>query len=118
MNKLKLTLLSLAGLSFPGHHTSNAASDDIAELKKQMTELQEQNIALQEKLESQRTIAASPVTGSSLNLGPFRLPEGIDEKDVIWRVAAGLDVKLAVEAAIAQKKHDDAVAETLKKAKK
>jgi hypothetical protein len=51
---------------------------------------------------------------AELNIGPFRLPEGIDKKDVAWRIRAGLDPSQAVEAALAQKRADDLKAKSAK----
>jgi len=112
MKKMKLIILSLAGLAFSrpaGLCTANSVADEVEALKKQFGELQEQNAALQKQLDDAKSAASKTIIGDELNLGPFRLPEGIDKKDVLWRVRAGLDVKQAVEAAVAQKKHDDAV---------
>ena len=109
MKKLKLIALSLAGIARSGYRTANAVADDVAALKKQLDELQKQNAELTEKVEASQVTAAS-VVADELDLGGLRLPEGLDKKDVLWRLRAGLDLHQAVAAAIAQKKHDDAIA--------
>lgn len=88
MNRLKLIALSLAGLGRSRHCTANGA-------------------APQEP-------APKP---EDQQIGPFRLPEGIDKKDVTWRIQAGLDPEQAVQAAIAQKASDDARAKAAGKSK-
>lgn len=79
MKKLKLIALSLAGLHRSRYCTANDAAQEPAK---------------------------DPA--ADLGIGPFRLPEGIEAKDVRWRIQAGLDPEQAVQAALAQKQADDA----------
>lgn len=46
---------------------------------------------------------AAPAPADNSELGLLCKGAGVDPDDVRWRVAAGLDVKQAVDAAIAQK---------------
>ncbi len=66
------------------------------------------NAALIKLIDAANPGAKSPVR-DELGLGPLRLPEGIEAKDVAWRKAAGLSTEHAVSAALMQKRHDDAV---------
>jgi len=109
MKKLSLILLSVAGCR-SGRCTANTLTDDVAAMRKEMETLKTQNAELQAQIEANKKAASQTVPEDALNLGPFRLPEGLDKKDILWRVRAGLDVTQAVEAALAQKKHDEAVA--------
>jgi len=107
MKKIALILLSVAGLSRSKHCTANTLTEDVEALRTEMEALKAQNAELLEKLETAKTAASKPVESNELDLGGLELPSGLDKKDVIWRVRAGLDVKQAVQAAIAQKKHDE-----------
>ena len=53
-----------------------------------------------------RTANAGDAPEDTSTLGLLAKGAGVDPEDVRWRVAAGLDVKQAVDAAIAQKQND------------
>ncbi len=57
---------------------------------------------------------ASPEADNS-TLGLLCKGAGVDPEDVRWRVAAGLDVKQAVDAALAQKESEAAEKKSAKK---
>jgi hypothetical protein len=97
----------LAGLHRSRYSTANTQAEDIAALQKQLANLAAQNSELLVTLGANKKSASRVITEDSLGLGPFRLPEGIDAKDVLWRLQEGLDLQQATQAALNQKKHDD-----------
>ena len=58
---------------------------------------------------------ASAAEADNSTLGLLCKGAGVDPADVRWRVAAGLDVKQAVDAALAQKLSDDTGTKPTKK---
>ena len=103
MNPLKLILFSVLASMFsapPAFRTANAAADvagDISDIQTRLASLEEENAALKRQVAGAPAPAADP-----LRLGGLQLPKGIEPKDVQWRVEAGLSVKHAVQAALAQ----------------
>jgi len=106
MKPLKLLICGCRTANAKGDPSKGpAAADDI---QVQLDALKAQNAELSAKLEA---INNPPAAKSKLNIGPFSLPPGISEDDVLWRMQAGLDAKQAVQAALQQKNHDDATAQ-------
>lgn len=102
MKKLQLIVLSLGSLVFgrpAGFCTANTLTEDVAVMNDRLAKLEAENAALK-----QQVAAPPPAPDSTLTL----LCKGadVDIADVRWRMQAGLDAEQAVEAAIAQKKHD------------
>jgi len=117
MKSIKLTFLSLAALlgAHPsGYCTANADASASApaippELQKQLDDQAAQIAELKKKLDSQSASPApEPPTGT---LAYLAKGAGVDLEDVRWRVQSGLDPETAVQAAVAQKQHNDAAAE-------
>ena len=122
---MRKTLLVICGvLGMPGFRTGNAKEaapaagpSEIDQLKEQFGAFQAEHDALRAQFDAMaaenaalKGAAKERSDRDQLGLGPFELPAGVDVKDVLWRKKAGLDIKLAVQAALLQKKHDDAMA--------
>jgi len=110
MKKIQFIALSLCGLYGRKYCTANTVAEDVAALNQRLEESNALIADLQKQIQENKAAASRPIEVDELDLGPFQLPEGLDKKDVIWRKRAGLDTKQAVEAALAQKKHDEAAA--------
>jgi len=94
------SIILLAGALFaPSRFTTanaaaeTASAEDVEALKARIAELEKQ---AGEK---------SGVPADPLGLGGMQLPKGVTEKDVLWRKQAGLNLKQAVSAALAQVRH-------------
>jgi hypothetical protein len=96
MRALLLMMLGCRTANAAGDPPAAPTAEDFAALKKQLDDQAAELAAL-------KAAPAKP----KLKLGGLQLPPGIEEEDVAWRVAGGLDVGMAVQAAIAQKKYDD-----------
>ena len=113
MKRSFLLLFSLAAAFAPALRrnlsTANGAAEDILEKLGLSPDASPDEVeAMRIKLIDAANPAAMPA-GDPLNLRGLALPAGIDRKDVLWRKAAGLSNEHAVQAATAQKRHDDAV---------
>ena len=115
MKHLILVIGSLAGPLLLGHRverlrTANASAEEILKSLGLSAEASPETIeAARIKLIDAANPAATSSLKDELGLGPLQLPAGIEQKDVSWRMKAGLALKQAVQAALGQKRHDDAV---------
>ncbi len=94
MKQSKLIMMAALAVCFgapAGFRTANAAAADV------------------------QTAAPAPAEADNSTLGLLCKGADVDPGDVRWRVAAGLDVKQAVDAAIAQKESAALVAKAAAK---
>ena len=107
MKHIKLVVLSLAALVFGrprGFCTANTLTDDVAAVNERLAKLEAENAELKKQLSLPPVL--DPVPADS-PLAMLCRGAGVDLADVRWRIQAGLDNEQAVEAALAQKKHDE-----------
>ena len=99
MKSIRSVILLAGALFAPSRFTTanaaaeTASAEDVEALKARIAELEKQ---AGEK---------SGVPADPLGLGGMQLPKGVTEKDVLWRKHAGLNLKQAVAAALAQVRH-------------
>ena len=97
-----MILLAAGAFMAPNRFTTaNAAAPEVelSDIQAQINELKAEN----ERLRQQTGVAQAPA--DPLGLGGMQLPKGVTEKDVLWRKQAGLNLKQAVAAALAQVRH-------------
>jgi hypothetical protein len=119
MNIIKLVILSVASAFMPTlrtrFSTANTAAEDVADLQKQFTALQETNstqadqiAALTKQVAASKTVAANPLPPISSEIALLAKGAGVEVSDVRWRVAQGLSPAQAVQAASLQVARDKA----------
>ena len=113
MKRYLLLLCSVAAAFAPALRrnlsTANGAAEDILEKLGLSPDSSPDEVeAMRIKL-IDATNPAAVLAGDELGLGGLALPTGLNKKDVLWRKKTGLSTKQAVQAALAQKRHDDAV---------
>ena len=113
MKRSLLLLCSVAAAFAPALRrnlsTANGAAEDILEKLGLSPDSSPDEVeAMRIKL-IDATNPAAVLAGDELQLGGLVLPTGLNKKDVLWRRKTGLSTKHAVQAALAQKRHDDAV---------
>ena len=107
MKKLNLIAVSLLALAFgrpAGLCTANTLTEDVGEINDRLAKLEAENLELKRQLALPTVLDPAPPDGL---LDLLCKGADVDIDDVRWRMRAGLDAEQAVEAAMAQKRHDD-----------
>jgi hypothetical protein len=123
MKKLKLIVLGSLALVFGrpgGYCTANTLTDDVAAVNQRLSDLEAQNTALkadhaaqladlQERLNAALASKPAQIEDTGL-MATLARGAGVDLADVRWRVAAGVAVEQAVQAALSQKQFNESEA--------